>query len=97
MPSIKSISLVYDPAVNENNTFSSGDYISGRVTVEVEKETEIQSLLVLLKGKARVLWTRRVGQITIVYSDQEKIFKAEHFFVQDKKSDGKISSHMVPP
>lgn len=84
MNPIKRLSVTYD-TINENNTFSSGDHISGRVTLEVEKETKIDSFLVKAKGKATVLWTERYGQFTMVYHDKETLFKLEHFFICETK------------
>lgn len=84
MSSIKSLSVTYD-TINEYNTFSSGDHISGRVTLEVEKETKINSLLVKAKGKASVLWTEHYGQSTMVYHNKETLFKSEHFFICETK------------
>lgn len=95
MPStIQSLSVTYDPSNNEANTFSSGDFITGRVTLETAKETEVKSFFVKVKGRARVLWSERHGSVTIVYYNKETIFKSEHYFIQDKAStpDGKIWS-----
>ncbi|XP_076126362.1 arrestin domain-containing protein 3-like [Alosa pseudoharengus] len=84
MSGIKSLSVTYD-AINETNTFSNGDYISGRVTLEVDKEIKVNSFLIKAKGKASVLWTQQCGQTTIVYHDKETLFKSEHFFIHEKK------------
>ncbi|KAL2092376.1 hypothetical protein ACEWY4_012174 [Coilia grayii] len=82
---IRRISVSYDP-INASNTFSSSDCISGRVTLEVEKETKIKSFLVKAKGKASVMWTEHYGTTMFVYHDKETCFKLEHFFIQEKKS-----------
>ncbi|KAL4623232.1 arrestin domain-containing protein 3-like [Arapaima gigas] len=79
---IKNFSISYD-AVNENSTFAAGDCISGRVIVEVLKEQKINSLSVKAKGKARVLWSERYGQTTVVYHAKEKYFSMEEVLLQD--------------
>ncbi|KAL2092374.1 hypothetical protein ACEWY4_012172 [Coilia grayii] len=53
---IKKISVTYD-AINPNNTFTCGDIIHGRVTVEIAKDTKIDSFRIKFKGKAQVRWT----------------------------------------
>nr|XP_046242923.1 arrestin domain-containing protein 3-like [Scatophagus argus] len=110
MPSVKSVKVTYDP-INERNTFSSGDSISGRVTVEVEKDCEIQSLLIKFKGKADVLWSEKHGQTTVVYHAKDKYFSVKHYFIQDHKKkhknddseaqllnqNGETYSNVIPP
>ncbi|KAG5280759.1 hypothetical protein AALO_G00063720 [Alosa alosa] len=86
MSPIKSLKVTYD-AINENNTFSSGGFISGRVTLEVEKETKINSFLVKAKGKASVLWSQRIGTVNMVFYEKETLFKSEHFFIAEKKDE----------
>ena len=70
---IQSICVDFD-AINERNTFSKGDYISGRVTVEVSSPTRIQSLTVKAKGKADVLWSEHHHQTTVVSMIKKNIF-----------------------
>ncbi|KAG7481299.1 hypothetical protein MATL_G00065240 [Megalops atlanticus] len=84
---IKNISITYD-AINENNTFSSGDFISGRLIVEVAKEAKIDSLLIKAKGKAEVLWSEHYGKVTVVYHQKEKFFKLEQYIIQEPKGKG---------
>lgn len=78
---VKNISVIYNP-INQNNTFTSGDYISGKVILEVVKDTQMQSLSVKIKGKANVCWSERHGKTTVLYSDKEKFYSVERFFVQ---------------
>ncbi|KAK7131540.1 hypothetical protein R3I94_016607 [Phoxinus phoxinus] len=82
---VKNISVVYTP-INETNTFTSGDFISGQVLLEVEKETQMQSLSVKIKGKAQVSWSEHYGKTTVVYSDKEKYYSMEMFFVREDKT-----------
>ncbi|TRY94616.1 hypothetical protein DNTS_001873 [Danionella cerebrum] len=84
---VKNISVVYTP-INQNNTFSSGDCISGKVILEVAKDTQMQSLSVKIKGKAQVYWTERHGKTTVAYSDKEKFYSVEKFFVREEKQHG---------
>ncbi|XP_055774820.1 arrestin domain-containing protein 3-like [Salvelinus fontinalis] len=75
---INSFSIDYD-AINAQNIFTSGDRLTGRITVDVSKETKIQSLTFLAKGKAIVRWTEHYGQYTtVVYYASEKYFKIEN-------------------
>ncbi|XP_030641078.1 arrestin domain-containing protein 3-like [Chanos chanos] len=79
------VKIEYD-AINERNTFSSGDILTGRVILEVLKKTDFKSLTIKAKGKARVLWTEHYGQHThITYYDKEKYFSQEQFLLNKKK------------
>ncbi|KAF4112983.1 hypothetical protein G5714_005528 [Onychostoma macrolepis] len=87
---VKNISVTYNP-INQSNTFTSGDFISGQVILDVAKDTQMQSLSVKIKGKAEVCWTERHGQTTVVYSDKEKYYSVESFFVlEDKTHDSSV-------
>ncbi|XP_049434207.1 arrestin domain-containing protein 3-like isoform X3 [Epinephelus fuscoguttatus] len=88
---VKSLKVTYNP-INEKNTFTSGDIVSGEVALEVAKDCEINSLLIKFKGKAEVLWTERHGQTTVVYHSKDKYFSIKHYFVRDKdhKDDNEI-------
>ncbi|TNN86003.1 Arrestin domain-containing protein 3 [Liparis tanakae] len=84
MPSVvKSLKVTYKP-VNEDNTFTSGDCVSGEVSLELAKECSIDALSVKLKGKAEVLWSERHGQTTVVYHSKDKYFSLKQFFIHDK-------------
>ncbi|XDV20305.1 hypothetical protein PO909_025654, partial [Leuciscus waleckii] len=84
---VKNISVTYNP-INQNNTFTSGDFISGQVILDVAKDTQMQSLSVKIKGKAEVCWSERHGKTTVVYSDKEKYYSVEKFFVREEKTHG---------
>ncbi|XP_019722567.1 arrestin domain-containing protein 3-like isoform X1 [Hippocampus comes] len=91
--SIKLFSVEYDQ-VNESRTFSSGDVLSGRVTVVARKETKVKCLMVSAKGKAEVKWFDRDGQTTVLHRDEEKYFYLEHIILQDKnRGDGSEIVH----
>ncbi|KAL2104040.1 hypothetical protein ACEWY4_000908 [Coilia grayii] len=82
---IKSISVDYD-AINERNTFSNGDYLSGRVSVYVSSSTRIQSLSIKAKGKAEVLWAENYDETTVTYHDKEKYFSEEKYLLKKGNS-----------
>ncbi|XP_067294350.1 arrestin domain-containing protein 3-like [Pseudorasbora parva] len=84
---VKNISVIYNP-INQSNTFTSGDFISGQVILDVAKDTQMQSLSVKIKGKAEVCWSEHYGKTTVVYSDKEKYYSVERFFVREDKTHG---------
>uniref|UniRef100_A0A3Q3EJQ6 Thioredoxin-interacting protein-like n=1 Tax=Labrus bergylta TaxID=56723 RepID=A0A3Q3EJQ6_9LABR len=85
-------------SINENNTFTSGDCVSGHVTLEVAKDCQIESLMVQFKGKSEVLWTERHGQVTVVYHSKDKYFSIKHYFIRDKNAKGKsVNNNVVAP
>lgn len=87
---VKNISVAFDP-LSESSTFTNGDYISGRVTLEVVKETHIKSLFVKAKGEASVRWSENHGRYNVVvYHDKETCFKTIQYFIQEEKK-GKTS------
>lgn len=83
LTTIKSLKVSYQP-VNEKNTFTNGDCVSGAVTLELAKECEMESLMIKFKGKAEVLWTERYGQTTHVYHSKDKYFSIKHYFFGGK-------------
>uniref|UniRef100_A0A672QFH5 Arrestin domain-containing protein 3-like n=1 Tax=Sinocyclocheilus grahami TaxID=75366 RepID=A0A672QFH5_SINGR len=85
---VKNISVTYNP-ISQSNTFTSGDFISGQVILDVAKGTQMQSLSVKIKGKAEVFWTENHSKITVIYSDEEKYFSVEKFFVREDKTHGR--------
>lgn len=64
---VKSFSVSFD-CLNDSNVpvFSSGDCVSGRVTIEVTGEIRVKSLKIHAKGLAKVRWTesRNAGSNT---------------------------------
>ncbi|XP_064152592.1 arrestin domain-containing protein 3-like [Anguilla rostrata] len=81
---VKSISISYD-SINEQNTFSNGDTISGRMILELSKEAEINSLSVKAKGKADVHWREKHGDRHVSYNAKEEYFKLEQFIYRKVK------------
>ncbi|XP_071338817.1 arrestin domain-containing protein 3-like [Trachinotus anak] len=85
---ITDFSIEYD-AINSNNTFTNGDTINGRIVVEVSKETRIQSLIFVAKGKARVCWHEHYGQYQhYVYWADEKYYDVKHHILREARHDG---------
>ncbi|KAK7173533.1 hypothetical protein R3I93_003377 [Phoxinus phoxinus] len=95
---VKSISVIYSP-INQNNTFTSGDFISGKVILDVAKDTKMQSLSVKIKGKAEVFWTERHCKNNVVYSesDKEKYYSVEKFFVRGENTHGNDHETLKDP
>uniref|UniRef100_A0A4W6G8Z0 Arrestin C-terminal-like domain-containing protein n=1 Tax=Lates calcarifer TaxID=8187 RepID=A0A4W6G8Z0_LATCA len=86
---VKSLKVTYNPN-NEQNTFTSGDWVSGQVALEVAKDCQIESLSIKFKGKAEVLWTERHGQTTVVYHSKDKYFSLKHYFIRDKDTGNSV-------
>ncbi|XP_065119085.1 arrestin domain-containing protein 3-like [Paramisgurnus dabryanus] len=84
MFTVKSVSVTFNP-INETNTFTNGDFISGQVILDVAKDTQMQSLSIKIKGKADVFWTEQYHKTTVVYKDKEKFYSMENFFVHEDK------------
>lgn len=87
LSTVKNISVTYD-AINESNTFSSGDYISGRIILELAKDCKIEYLLIKAKGKAEVRWTEKHGQTTVTYHAKDKYFSMKQYIIQEQKGQG---------
>ncbi|KAL0979755.1 hypothetical protein UPYG_G00189210 [Umbra pygmaea] len=97
---IKVFSIEYD-TINLQNTFTNGDHLTGRITVDVSKNTKIKSITFVAKGKATVRWTERYGpHSTVVYYASEKYFKIEHNILKKGTgNDGEIicpGKHVFP-
>lgn len=81
--------IEYD-SINSKNTFTNGDTITGRVIVEVSKETTINSLVFIAKGEARVRWSEHYGQYQHhVYWQNEKYYEVKHYLLRASRQDGK--------
>lgn len=80
---IKTFAIEYN-AVNDRNTFSNGDTLTGRVIVEVTKETKIKDVTVKAKGKADVVWTESHGEESVTYWDKEKYFSQTQSVLEEK-------------
>ncbi|KAJ8285561.1 hypothetical protein GJAV_G00028260 [Gymnothorax javanicus] len=81
------MTISYD-AINEDNTFSNGDFVTGRVILEVSKKTTINTLSIKAKGQADVSWTETDGEDSTSYSAHERYFKLKQFFIHHDKGQG---------
>ncbi|XP_004072683.2 arrestin domain-containing protein 3 isoform X1 [Oryzias latipes] len=80
---VKKIEIAYN-SINERNTFTNGDFITGQVTVEMGKDSQIESLFVKFKAKAEVMWTETHGDHTVVYHSKDKYFTQKQYFIRNK-------------
>ncbi|XP_070689994.1 arrestin domain-containing protein 3-like [Pempheris klunzingeri] len=85
MSPIKDLSLTYE-ALNEENTVSQGDTITGAVSFTLTKQTKVKLLLVKAKGDARVDWSEGTGDDRRSYSAHRRYFKVkEYVFAENAK------------
>lgn len=54
---IKNFGISFD-GLNERNTFSAGDLITGKISFDLTKETKINALTIKMKGGANVHWSK---------------------------------------
>lgn len=94
MSRVKKFDLTYE-ALNENNTFSEGDTVSGRVNLTLAKETKVKSLIVKLKGEARVLWNEKVGNQTITRTAHKTYFKVSEMLVAENENGIKLHTYYI--
>ncbi|XP_047446878.1 arrestin domain-containing protein 3-like [Mugil cephalus] len=79
---IKNFSVGYNP-INKSNIFSSGDHISGQITLELTADSNIDSLSIKLKGKAEVMWTEyHYGESIKSYHGKQKFFTLKQVIIQ---------------
>ncbi|XP_028270693.1 arrestin domain-containing protein 3-like [Parambassis ranga] len=91
---VKSLKVTYNP-INDRNTFTNGDFVTGQVTVEVAKDCQINSLFIKFKGKAEVSWSERHGQTTVVYRSKDKYFSVRHYFVGNNDSSEEDQQRLI--
>lgn len=90
--SVKSLSVGYNP-INQSDIFTSGDCITGQITLELSKNCKINTLCVKLKGKAQVKWTEHYGKMTITYRNKEKYFSINQVVLEEGK--GKWATYIT--
>ncbi|KAM9858637.1 arrestin domain-containing protein 3-like [Aulostomus maculatus] len=97
MSNVKSFTVGYNP-INQHNVFSSGDYISGQISLELDKDCQINSLWVKMKGKAEVKWTEHYGKMSVTYCGKEKYFSLKTFIIEESQGNYQVAqgSHVYP-
>ncbi|XP_036383822.1 arrestin domain-containing protein 3-like [Megalops cyprinoides] len=99
MPStVNNISISYD-AINESNTFTSGDFITGTIILELANNTEIKSLSVKAKGKTVVRWTEYRNKTIVIHHAKEKHFSILQHILQKQSGDNNViveGTHVYP-
>ncbi|XP_071338821.1 arrestin domain-containing protein 3-like [Trachinotus anak] len=95
--SVKSFSVGYNP-INKSDIFTSGDRLTGQITLELTSECKIDSLCVKLKGKAKVQWTEHYGKTTVTYHNKVKYFSIKQFLIQGDQGDKNVGPgcHVYP-
>uniref|UniRef100_A0A8C4ZW68 Arrestin C-terminal-like domain-containing protein n=1 Tax=Gadus morhua TaxID=8049 RepID=A0A8C4ZW68_GADMO len=87
---VKDFSVSYN-RINNEDTFTGGDFISGNIKLELSKDCKINSLYVQIKGKAKVLWSEDHGRTSTVYSSTEKFLSIKQSVIQELKGQGKCA------
>uniref|UniRef100_A0A4W6G833 Arrestin C-terminal-like domain-containing protein n=1 Tax=Lates calcarifer TaxID=8187 RepID=A0A4W6G833_LATCA len=89
-------------ALNERNTFSSGDPITGQISFELTKETKITVITVKLTGKANVHWSTGGGRSgRRHYSARLDFFDFKGVIMQENTATGRTTklqpgTHVYP-
>lgn len=83
MSPIKDFKLRYE-ALNKEGIFSEGDTVAGTVTFTLTEETKMKSLVVKVKGEARVHWTEGTGDRKESHSDHRRYFKDKEYLLEEK-------------
>lgn len=81
MSPIKDFKLIYE-AVNQEGTFSAGDTVVGTASFKLTDETKVKSIVVKVKGEARVHWTEGTGDNRRSHSDHRNYFKEKVYLVE---------------
>ncbi|XP_061842526.1 arrestin domain-containing protein 3-like isoform X2 [Nerophis lumbriciformis] len=80
---ISNFSIEYD-AINPQNTFTNGDTIKGRIVVVASKETKIQWLAVIAKGKGEAHSTNEDSSFSVY----ETYYNIRQIISEDARLDG---------
>ncbi|KAK5932682.1 hypothetical protein CgunFtcFv8_004366 [Champsocephalus gunnari] len=90
-------------ALNQGNTFSSGDVMTGHISFDLTKETKISSITMTLTGKANVHWSTGGGKKRRRrhYSAKLDFFDLKSVIVQQNSATGgaatfKAGTHVYP-
>ncbi|XP_043565112.1 arrestin domain-containing protein 3-like isoform X2 [Chiloscyllium plagiosum] len=100
MGKVTSFTILYDRAVDNNiPTYSCGEWVSGRIIVELNAEIEVKALKIHAKGQAYVHWTERHrsgsnSNTTRHYTQQIRYFKHKYLLIG---VDGSEQLTVLPP
>lgn len=87
---IKNFQIEYD-AINRRNTFTNGDTINGRIILEVDKKTRIQSLVFKAKCKASACWTEYYRHdLSDVWFSDEKYYSIKQEILKEAVENGNV-------
>ncbi|XP_041644129.1 arrestin domain-containing protein 3-like [Cheilinus undulatus] len=100
---IKNFNIHFNP-LNEQNTISGGDLVTGHISFELTKETKITSITMAVRGKAHVHWSRGGGgkrSRRRHYSAKLEFFNLQGYIMQDGNVSGGTTklqpgTHMFP-
>ncbi|XP_019722570.1 arrestin domain-containing protein 3-like [Hippocampus comes] len=70
-------------ALNESNTFSSGDLVTGQISFELSKVTKIRSITMCLLGKADVHWSSGSRKRRRTYYAKIDFFNLKSMILQE--------------
>ncbi|XP_068461514.1 arrestin domain-containing protein 3-like [Clinocottus analis] len=93
---IKNFNLNFN-ALNEKNSFSAGDLITGHISFDLTKETKITSVAMALTGRANVHWSTGGGgkkRRRRHYSAKLDFFNFKSVIVQENRAVG--GTHLQP-
>ncbi|XP_059192556.1 arrestin domain-containing protein 3-like [Centropristis striata] len=94
--SVKSLSVGYNP-MNGRDFFTSGEFITGQISLELSSKCKIKALCVKLKGKAEVKWTEYYGKVSVTYYSKDKYFSIKQDIIQDGEGNNvEKGSHVYP-
>ncbi|KAJ0019323.1 hypothetical protein NQD34_006892 [Periophthalmus magnuspinnatus] len=96
--SIKTLTVEYDPA-KERGVFSRGETLTGRVVLELAKDTKIECLSVTAKGKASVFWTESYIYAIVSYKAKQHFFSTTKILLERARPESKVLSagrHVFP-
>ncbi|XP_049906685.1 arrestin domain-containing protein 3-like [Epinephelus moara] len=82
MSPIKDLQVVYD-SLNEKETFSAGDVVTGTVSFNLTEDTEVKGLIVKVKGDAHVCWTEGTGDRRRTHHAYRRYFKVKEFLIAE--------------
>ncbi|XP_078070919.1 arrestin domain-containing protein 3-like isoform X2 [Mustelus asterias] len=95
MGKVRSFTILYDRAVdNCVPTYTSGEWVSGRIVVQVDAEVEVKALKIHAKGQAYVHWTENNGSNSDSQSYSQRIRYFKH---KELLLDGSDQVTVLPP